>query len=382
MKTRNTWAVVLMLAAIAMAGCAEITEVQLGAVLSLQGRAASYGQAIQRGIEVAVDKVNAAGGVDVGESGTRVPLSVDVRDAQSDPQIGLQVAQELIGMGYPAVIGSDASAVTLAITDLFQQSGVVLISPSTSTPALRGSGSYIYRNYPSDEFEAVNVANHIYNVAGIDEVHVISSQSEYGLGIKNAFIARFRTLGGGAEIQVSFPADEPDIGGAHLDDLADTPAGGIYIAGYSNEIAVTARMLRDAGIDLPLFGTGAILPDELVAAGGDAVEGLVFPTVMFDAEEEPTADFIAEYRDKFGSDPDIYAAHGYDAVLIIVQAIEQEGLSADNISFYMNAMNPFPGAAGSTKFDQDGNAQKFHRMWVIENGQAHALEGTAPSGSQ
>ncbi len=381
MKTRKTWAVVLMLAAIAMAGCAEVTEVQLGAVLSLQGRASSYGQAIQRGIEVAVDKVNAAGGVDIADSGTRVPLSVIVRDAQSDPQIGLQVAQELIGMGYPAVIGSDASAVTLAIADLFQQSGVVLISPSTSTPALRGSGSYIYRNYPSDEFEAVNVANYIYNVAGIDEVHIISSQSEYGLGIKNAFIARFRTLGGRAEIQVSFPEEEPNIG-ARLEDLAATEAGGIYIAGYSNETAVTARMLRDAGIDLPLFGTGAILPDELAAAGGEAVEGLVFPTVMFDAEDEPTADFIAEYRNKFGSDPDIYAAHGYDAVLIIVQAIEQEGISSDNISFYMNAMNPFPGAAGSTKFDQDGNAQKFHRMWVIENGQARALESTAPGGSQ
>ena len=66
MKTRKTWTAVLMLAAIAMAGCAEVTEVQLGAVLSLQGRAASYGQAIQRGIEVAVDRVNAAGGVDVG----------------------------------------------------------------------------------------------------------------------------------------------------------------------------------------------------------------------------------------------------------------------------------------------------------------------------
>lgn len=381
MKTRNAWAVVLTLAAMTLAGCANVTEVQLGAILSLQGRAASYGLAIQRGIEVAVDKVNAAGGVDIGGGGTLVPLSVVVRDAQSNPQIGLQVAQELIAMGHPAVIGADASAVTLAIADLFQRSGVVLLSPSTSTPALRGSGSFIYRNYPSDEFEAVNVANYIYNVAGTDEVHVISSQSEYGLGIKNAFIARFRTLGGGSEIQVSFPEEDPDIG-SRLEELAAADAGGIYIAGYSNETAAVARMLRDAGIDLPLYGTSAILPDELVAAGGDAVEGLTFPTVIFDVEDEATAEFITAYRTKFGSDPDIYAAHGYDAVLIIVQAIEEEGLSSDNISFYMNAMNPFPGAAGSTKFDQDGNAQKFHRMWVIEGGQAHAVEEAESGGSQ
>ena len=73
----------------------------------------------------------------------------------------------------------------------------------------------------------------------------MKGQSEYGLGIKNAFIARFRALGGDAEIQVSFPAEEPDIG-ARLEDLAAADAGGIYIAGYSEEIAVTARMLRDA----------------------------------------------------------------------------------------------------------------------------------------
>ena len=134
-------------------------------------------------------------------------------------------------------------------------------------------------------------------------------------------------------------------------------------------------MLRDAGIELPLFGTGAILPDELVEVGGDVVEGLVYPMVTFDAEEDVTAEFIAAYRNKFGDDPNVYAAHGYDATLIIVQAIEQEGPTASNISFYMNAMNPFPGAAGSTKFDADGNAEKSHRIWVIEEGEA--LQKTA-----
>ena len=380
MKTRNKWAIVLTLGAAGMAGCGGVSEVQLGAALSLQGRASSYGQSIQRGIEVAVDRINAAGGVDVGGSGTRVPFSVTVVDVQSDPQIGLQVAQEFIDMGVPAVIGSDSSAVTLAMADLFQRSKVVLISPASSSPALNDKGDYIYRNYPSDQLEAVNLANYIYNVAKIRKVHVIRSQGEYGLG--NPFIARFRTLGGDVEAQVSFPADQPEaLIGADLGDLATIEAGGIYIAGYTNETAVTARILRDAGIELPLFGTGAILSHELVEVGGDAVEGLVFPMVTFDAEEEATAEFIVAYRNKFRDDPNVYAAHGYDATLIIVQAIEQEGPTADNISFYMNAMNPFPGAAGTTTFDADGNAQKFHRMWVIQNGEAILSEIPTLEGS-
>ena len=369
MKTLNKRAAMLTLAVVGMAGCGEVSEVQLGALLSLEGRASSYGQSIQRGIEVAVDRVNAAGGVDVGGNGTRVPFSVIVRDVQSDPQIAVQLAQEFIDLGLPAVIGSDSSSVTLAIADLFQQSEVVLISPASSTLALNDKGDYIFRNYPSEYFEAVTLANYIYNVAGIRKVHVARSQSEFGLG--NAFIARFRTLGGGVEAQVSFPADQPEaLIGADIEDLAATDADGIYIAGYSDETAATARVLRDAGIELPLFGTGAILPDELVEVGGDVVEGLVYPMVTFDAEEDVTAEFIAAYRNKFGGDPNVYAAHGYDATLIIVQAIEQEGPTASNISFYMNAMNPFPGAAGSTKFDADGNAEKSHRIWAIEEGEA------------
>jgi len=321
-------------------------------------------------MQVAVDQVNAAGGVTIADTGAPVPLSVELRDAASDPQVGLQVAQELIGMGIPAVVGSDSSDVTLAIADLFQQSEVLLLSPSSSTPALNDKGSFIYRNFPSDELEAVNLANHIYNVEGVRTVDIISSQSEFGLGIKRAFIQRFRMLGGQVEAQVSFPAETADVT-AHVDDLMGSDAEGIYIAGYSGETARAAIAIRAAGIELPLFGTGATLPAELVAAGGAAVEGLVFPTPAFDPESDTPAvrEFISGYRAKFGEDFDVYAAHGYDAVLIIVQAIEQEGYRADGISFYMNAMNSFPGAAGDTTFDGDGNARKFHRMFVIQNGE-------------
>ncbi len=372
MKMRSAWTVLfLTIALLGVSACGGPDIVQLGAIVSLEGSAASYGNAIWNGIQVAVAEINAVGGIDVGEGGTRIPLEVIMRDAKSDPQIGLQVAQELIDMGVPAVIGADSSDVTLTIADLFQDSGVILLSPSTSTPELSEKGSYIYRNFPSDELEAVNTANHIYNVAGIREVDIIGSQSEFGLGIQRAFIERFRMLGGRVETTETFEAGATDVSNQAAN-LVGTGAGAIYISGYSEETATVARAVRDAGIDVPLFGTGAILADELVAAGGDAVEGLVFPTAAFDPadDNEAVRRFVQGYRDMFGEGFDVYSAHAYDAVLILAQAIEQDGLRAENMSFYLNAMSPFPGAAGETTFDGDGNARKFHRMFVIQDGQA------------
>jgi branched-chain amino acid transport system substrate-binding protein len=366
----------LTLAAFATAGCGGPAVVQIGAIVSLEGSAAPYGRSVWNGIQVAAAQINAEGGIDVAEGGTRVPLEILMRDDQSDPQIGMQVAQELIDLGVPAVIGAISSDVTLRVADLFQQAHVILLSPSTSTPALTSKGSYIYRNFPSDELEAVNMGAHIYNVAGINQVDVVGSQSEFGLGIKNAFIERFRSLGGQVTSQVSFEAGATDLS-AQAQQLAGTQAGGIYIAGYSDETAHVARALRDAGITLPLFGTGAILPGELVRIGGDAVEGLIYPTATFDpdSEEVNVRRFVAGYRDMFGEGFDVYAAHGYDAVMILAQAIEQNGMRTDNMTFYMNAMNPFPGAAGVTSFDDDGNARKTHRMMEIRGGQAVPFAG-------
>ena len=377
MKMRSAWSVLFLpIGLLGTSACGGPEVVQIGAIVSLEGAAASFGKSISNGIQVAEAEINAAGGIDVAQGGTRIPVEVIIRDAKSDPQIGLQAAQELIDLGLPAVIGSDSSDVTLTIADLFQDSGVILLSPSTSSLALSDKGSYIYRNFPSDELEAVNTANHIYNVSGIHEVDIIGSQSAFGLGIQRAFIERFRMLGGRTENTETFPAGATDLSDQAAN-LGGTQAGAIYIAGYSPETAAAAIAVRAAGIDLPLFGTGAILPDELVAAGGDAVEGLVYPSPTFDpdGEAEVLRRFVQGYRDMFGEGFDVYSAHAYDALMILAEAIQQEGLRPENISFYLNAMNAFPGAAGETTFDNDGNARKFHRMFVIRDGQAVPVGG-------
>ena len=377
MSKRACGAALTSLLILMTVGCAsEPEEVQFGAILSIEGSAAAYGNAIWKGVQLATELVNERGGMDVGERGTLVPLIVHLRDCKSDPLLGIQQAQELIELGVQAVIGSDSSDVTLGMAPIFEAAEVILMSPSSSSPKITDAGEYIYRNFPSDTLEAVNLANHIYNVDGIDEAAIIANQSEFGLGTKNAFIARFRALGGTILAEQTFPPDAQDYS-TQVAGVAAVDPPAVYIAAYSFRTGAVARALRDAGVDARLYGTGAIRPENTVQTGGDAVEGLVFPAPAF----EPGLDaphmrlFISEFRERFGDTYDIYAAQGYDAVNILVQAIEQMGTRPEDIRFYLNTMNPFEGVAGTTVFDDSGDVRKFHRMYVIQDGVAVPVGG-------
>ena len=207
MRRATTLATVLVCAlSIGACGAPEAADVKLGALLSLQGAGAPYGNSIRMGVEMAVEEINADGGVDVFEIGTK-PLTLLTRDAQSEPATGVQLARELIEAGVTATIGSDVSDVTLAIAPVFQEAEVILMSPASSTPKLTTAGDMIYRNFPSDDLEALNTADYVFNDMHVQAAAVIAQQSEFGLGQKNSFIQRFRLLGGRALGQESYPTD-------------------------------------------------------------------------------------------------------------------------------------------------------------------------------
>jgi len=261
--------------------------------------------------------------------------------------------------------------VTLAIAPHFQEASQILISPASSTPKLTSAGDFIYRNFPSDDLEALNVADYIFNKAGLREAAVIANQNEFGLGQKSAFIQRFRTLGGRDVGQESFPTNATaDQIAQAVQSIAGAPA--IFIAGYSEETAAVVSALRAAGSEAALFGSGAVLAGTLVAAGGEAVEGLIFPRPSYDPDgpEPQVRGFVAAFEAKYGRVPDTYAAHGYDAAMILAQAIQEAGEDPAEIRFYLNSMNPYEGVAGTTDFDDNGDVRKFHRMYVIRDGVA------------
>lgn len=354
-------------------------DVKIGAVVSLQGVGAGYGNSIKNGIELAVDEINAAGGIQIKEDGLKA-ITLDVRDGESNPSVAAQHARELLDAGMHAVIGSDVSEVTLALAPIFEEAGTVLLSPSSSSPKLTRAGEFVFRNFPSDELEALNVADYVYNKLGLRRAGIIANQNEFGIGIKNAFIERFRQLGGRIEGQTSYPPDASDLGGA-VQEIVALGVPAVYIAGYTHDTAAVVDALRAAGVDAELFATGALQVEELDAGEKTALEGLYYPQPSFDpASDEPhIQEFVAAYTSKYGFAPDTYAGHGYDAVKILAEAVQEAGLDHQEIRFYLNSMNPYPGVTGLTDFDDNGDVRKFHRMYVVRGGLGVPADPTGAS---
>jgi branched-chain amino acid transport system substrate-binding protein len=376
MKRFSISAAIALLAVGSVACAEESADVKIGIIVSLTGSGAPYGNSIQRGVELAIGEINAAGGMEVFERGQK-PITVVTRDVQSDGAVGVQAAREMIDSGVVAAIGADVSDVTLAIAPLFQAASVVLMSPSSSAPKISDAGDFIYRNYPSDELEALNTADHIFNATGLREAAIIAQQTEFGLGQKNSFIQRFRMLGGREIGQESYPATASEDDFARIAqsiEAADPPA--VYIAGYTPDTAAVARALRAAGSDAALFATSSILPAELQESDFADVEGLQFPLASWDPQsvDENVRRFVAVFQGQYGMEPDVYAAHGYDAMSILALAIREAGLDPQELRFYLNGMNPYPGVTGSTDFDDKGDVRKFHRMYEIRNGVAVSIE--------
>ncbi len=376
MKRFSILASIVLLAAGSIACAEESPDIRIGVLVSRTGSGTPYGNSIQRGIDLAVGEINAAGGMQVFESGQK-PVTLISRDVQSDRQVGVQAAREILASGLNAAIGSDVSDVTLAIAPLFQEANVVLMSPSSTAPKLSDAGDFIYRNIPSDDLEALNTADHIFNKVSLREAAVVAQQSEFGLGQKTAFIQRFRTLGGREIGQESYPADASAEDYARIAssiEALNPPA--VYIAGYTVDTAAVARALRNAGSDAALFGTGAFLPAELKAEDFAGLEGFRFPLPSWDPEstDEHVRRFVAAFYELYGLEPDVYAAHAYDAINILALAIQEAGLDPQELRFYLNGMNPYPGVTGATDFDEKGDVRKFHRVYELRNGVAVAIE--------
>jgi branched-chain amino acid transport system substrate-binding protein len=336
----------------------------VGGVLPLSGEHAVYGQSLRRGIEVASDQVNRVGGV----SGR--PLEVAFRDTRSSPQDAAERLKELIRREQvAAIIGGATSAEALAMAPLAESYHRVLLSPSASSPLLSDAGDYTFRVWPSDLFEASAVADFVAYTLHATRVLVISSENPYAEGIRSAFAERFsgpgrrvRTLvarGEGLNWEQFAAQARGEFGRAHC----------VYLVGYAHEVEGALGAIRRAGPNLPILTVSAAASADFAALGGDA-EGLLFPRPQFEptSQEEPGGRFVEAYRKRFGSEPDLYAAHGYDALMVLASVMNAQGARPESIQRGLLAIRNFPGASGPITFDAKGDVVQPIQMCVVRGG--------------
>lgn len=341
---------------------AQTQEVAIGTLGPLTGDYATYGTSVANATELALNEANASGKYNV-----RFVLKKE--DTRGDQVQALNAMNKLIELDrVVAIIGPVLSGETLTAGPIAQDAGVPFITPSATAPAVSEIGDYEFRNVITDDVQSAQMIDYVVNVLGLRRIAVLYSNNDYGVALRQGVEAGVRAAGAQLVAVESYLDGDSDFT-AQLTNIAAQNPDGLYIAGYYTEAAQIARQAQRIGLSVRFMGADGFDSPELVALGGDAVEGALF-TSGFDSEtDDPVAKaFIDKYEAAYGSKPDMFAANAYDSARIIIEVINQVGANRRAIRDGIAATQNFPGVTGVTSFLENGDANKPLLIFEVQNG--------------
>ena len=350
----------------APAGGAAGTRV-IGFAGPLTGPSAQFGVQMRRGAELAIEALNAAGGV------KGVQLSAQYEDDAANPREAGSVAQKLASNpNVVAVVGHFNSSCSLAGKPKYGEAGVVQITPaSTNVKVCKGS-DWTFRNIYDDAFQGQTLATYAKSVLGLKKVAIFFDNDDYGIGLKDSFLAQANKEGLEVVFIQAYGRETTDYR-PHLSRFAELKPEAIMVAGLFDAAAKIAKQARELGIGVPLLGGDGVLSDEYVKLGQAAADDTYISCpFLFELGGEKAAEFRKKYEAKYAQKPDAWAALAFDAVNILAHAIEQKGWERKAIRDHLAAMSgpetAYAGVTGVTFFDANGDCKKPIQMAVVRDG--------------
>jgi branched-chain amino acid transport system substrate-binding protein len=349
--------------------------IKVGEYASLTGSEATFGQSSHKGTALAVDDLNAAGGV----LGKKIQLLTE--DDQSQAGQPATVVRKLISSDdVVAVLGEVASSKSLEAAPICQQSRIPMISPASTNPKVTEAGDYIFRVCFIDPFQGTVMANFARKTLKLQNAAVLTDvKSDYSLGLAKFFKAGFTADGGKIVAEQNYSAGDKDFN-AQLTAIKAANPDGIFLPGYYTEVGLIALQARQLGITCPIFGGDGWESSSLVPIGGKALEGCYFSTHYSPESTAPAVqNFVKEYQAKHNETPDAMAALGYDSAMILADAMKRAGSTAPaKVRDALAATKDFHGVTGDITMDADRNASKPAVILEIKDGKFKYVETVAP----
>lgn len=346
----------------------EPQEIKIAMLGPLTGGASKYGVEVRNGAQLAISLLNQR------QSNYRYTLVA--LDDQADPSLAEQRAQELVARKeILAVVGSVTTPTTLVAGEIFQEGGLPAVSPSATGPAVSQLGDFIFRVCPSDTFQGRALAEYVVEEKGFSKIAILwdEKNASYSGELADSFSQRAVELGGTVVGREAYQEGQKEFGSV-LQTLKDSAPEILFIPGYYTEGALIAQQVRAMDWDVLLVGGDGFHAPDLIEIGGKAVDGVIFTTFFVSTNPDPKVqDFVASYQNRFGSEPGWIAAHGYDAMQVIIRAIEEEGPSREAIQRGLAATKNFSGVTGTISFDENGDVVKDILRLEIKEGKFQVI---------
>ncbi len=377
MKTPTSLlAALLLLAAGSPALRSADATIKIGEYASLTGKEAGFGQTSHHGVTLAVEEINAAGGV----LGKKLELLYE--DNQTKSGESATAVKKLISRDkVVALIGEVSSTRSLEAAPTAQRYHVPMIAPAATNPDVTKKGDYIFRVCFIDPFQGTVMAKFAKDELKAKNVAVLSSVSNaYSLGLAKFFRETFTAGGGRIATEKSFSEGDKDFR-AQLTAVKAANVDAVFVPSYYTEAALIVRQARDLGITVPFFGGDGWEDDQLLKIGGEAMNGCYYSTHFSAQNTDPVvSQFVEKYKKRWdGETPGAFSALGYDSVHVLADAIKRAGTTdGPALRDALAATKDLAGVTGVTTLDKDRNASKPATIIAIKDGKLQFYKTVAP----
>jgi branched-chain amino acid transport system substrate-binding protein len=347
---------------------------RVGLFVPLTGPQASFGLDAVSGAKLAVEEINAAGGV-LGH-----PINLTVKDTESETEKVAPVVTELIDTEkVAALIGEITTDRSLVAAPIAQERGIPMITPGATNEKVTATGNYVFRTCYTDTFQAA-VMTKFARSLDVEKVAILYDASNtYGSSLRDAFKADFLKQEGSIVAEETYRTGDADFS-SQLNAIKLKNPDVVFLPSYYGDAALIIKQARQLGIDAPFLGTDAWDSNEFLRIGGTAVNNCYFAS-HFSSEHlsDKGKAFNEAYRAKVQAAPPPLAALTYDAVWLVADALKRAG-SAEPAAVRdaLAATKDFPGVTGTITMGDDRNPKKPAVVIRVQDGSFTYLEAAGP----
>jgi branched-chain amino acid transport system substrate-binding protein len=334
-------------------------QLKMGVIGPITGPNASFGAQLKNGADQAIEDINATGGI----LGQKITQSYG--DDASDPKQGVSVANKLSADGVKFIVGPFNSGVTMPASLVYQENGILEITPSATNPQVTERGLWnIFRTCGRDDQQGAVAGAYIVKHFKGKKVAIVHDKTTYGKGLADETKKAMNKGGAKEVLYEGINIGEKDFS-ALVSKIKQSGAELVYWGGLQTEGGLIVRQMRDQGIKAPLMGGDGITSDEFASVGGPGVEGTLM-TYGPDPRNNPAAkDAVAKFRAK-KFEPEAYTLYSYAAVQIIKQAAESaKSLDPKKVAEKMHSGMIFKTVLGDISYDKKGDLTKLDYVMYV-----------------
>ncbi len=340
----------LISAALSLVSCHKSNVILIGVNAELTGSVPVVGRSCVNAARMAVEELNARGGLPVSGKAKQVELRIE--DNEDKAESAAAIAQKFVSRRVLAMIGPNASRNAIPAAVVAESNNLLMISPWSTNPKLTENRTHVFRACFTDDFQGVVVAAFVLKKLNLHKAAVLFDMaSEYNKGIAEVFRAEFTRAGGTIASFESYSTGDKDFT-AQLSKIKSSGADVLFLPNYYNEVPLQVQQARQQGFGGAIVGSDSWGSEEILKLGKGLLDGLYFTTHYApDMATEKAKKFISDYTTQYGSKPDDVAALTYDAFGMLFESIRAAGSDDPALVLAcLSNLSRFAGVTGTMKF--------------------------------